>query len=125
MSYLTFCTFKCAATSLSIIFIVFEISLLVCIIIQYLISEEESVINVADSSSSMDMSTHMSSSLDWSQPITRAEESLELKWDDDEDKSDDDDQSQRPLEMKVNTTNTVEQPIDGKLWDDVMTWVWR
>jgi hypothetical protein len=57
----------------------------------------------------------MSSSLDWSQPITRAEESLELKWDDDEDKSDDDDHSQRPLEMKVNATNSVEQPIDGKL----------
>lgn len=71
-----------------------------------------------DSSSSMDMSTHMSSSLDWSQPVTRAEESLELKWDD-EDKSgdDDDDQSQRPLELKVNPTNTVEQPIDA---DDVV-----
>lgn len=67
-----------------------------------------------DSSSSMEMSTHMSSSLDWSQPITRAEESLELKWDDDDGKSDDDeDQSQRPLEMKVNPTNTVEQPIDA------------
>jgi hypothetical protein len=68
----------------------------------------------------------MSSSLDWSQPITRAEESLELKWDDDEDKSDDDDdQTQRPLEMKVNPTNTAEQPIDGKLCYDVMTWVWH
>lgn len=83
------------------------------------------MINVADSSSSMDTSTHMSSSLDWSQPVTRTEESLELKWDDDEDKSDDDDQSQRPLEMKVNPTNTVEQPIDGKLCYDVMTWVWH
>ena len=82
------------------------------------------MINVADSSSSMDMSTHMSSSLDWSQPITRTEESLELKWDDEENKSgDDDDQSQRPLEMKVNPTNTIEQPIDGKLCYDVMTWV--
>lgn len=77
------------------------------------------MINVADSSSSMEMSTHMSSSLDWSQPVTRAEESLELKWDDDDDKSDDDDQSQRPLEMKVNLTNTVEQSIDGKLCNDV------
>ena len=69
----------------------------------------------------MDMSTHMSSSLDWSQPITRAEESLELKWDD-EDKGDDDDddQSQRPLELKVNPTNTVEQPIDGKLCYDCL-----
>jgi len=69
----------------------------------------------------------MSSSLDWSQPITRAEESLELKWDDDENKSDDDDddQSQRPLELKVNPTNTVDQPIDGKLCYDVMTWVWH
>lgn len=68
-----------------------------------------------DSSSSMDMSTHMSSSLDWSQPLNRAEESLELKWDDDDDenKSDDDDHSQRPLEMKVNLTNSVEQPIDA------------
>jgi hypothetical protein len=82
------------------------------------------VINVADSSSSMDTSTHMSSSLDWSQPLTRTEESLELKWDDD-DKSDDDDQSQRPLEMKVNPTNTVEQPTNGRLCYDVMTCVWH
>jgi hypothetical protein len=73
------------------------------------------VINVADSSS-----------LDWSQPVTRAEESLELKWDDNDDKSDDDDdQSQRPLEMKVNPTNTVEQPTNGKLCYDVMTFVWH
>ena len=130
ISYLIFCTFQCTATSLPILFIVFEISQSVCIIIWYLVpqqawlsSEEESVINVADSSSSMDMSTHMSSSLDWSQPITRAEDSLELKWDDDEDKSDDDDQSQRPLEMKVNPTNTVEHPVDGKSCYDTMTWV--
>ena len=134
ISYLIFCTFKCTATSLPILFIVFEINQLVCIVLRYLVrqqswlsSEEESVINVADSSSSMDMSTYMSSSLDWSQPITRAEESLELKWDDDENKSDDDDddQSQRPLELKVNPTNTVDQPIDGKLCYDVMTWVWH
>jgi hypothetical protein len=58
----------------------------------------------------------MSSSLDWSQPITRAEESLELKWDDDDDDENksDDDQSQKPLEMKVNPTSLVEQSNDGK-----------
>jgi hypothetical protein len=84
-------------------------------------SEEESLNKFSDSSSSMDMSTHMSSSLDWSQPVTRGEESLELKWDDDDDenKSDDDDKSQRPLEMKVNPTNSTEQPIDGKLCCDL------
>jgi hypothetical protein len=80
------------------------------------LSKEECVVCIADSSSSMDMSTHVSSSQDWSQPITRGEESLELKWDDDdvddENKSDDD-QSQRPLEM-VNPTSLVEQPNDGK-----------
>jgi hypothetical protein len=67
----------------------------------------------------MDMSTHVSSSLDWSQPITRAEESLELNWDDDDDDDDDnenksdDDHSQRPLEMKVNPTSLVEHSNDG------------
>lgn len=74
-------------------------------------SKEEFIACVADSSSSMDMSTHVSSSLDWSQPATRTEESLELKWDDDDD---DDDQSQRPLEMKVNPSSIVEQSKDGK-----------
>jgi hypothetical protein len=70
---------------------------------------------VTDSSSSLDMSTHVSSSLDWSQAITRAEESLELKWDDDDDDDDNnDDQSQRPLEMKINPTSSVEQTSDGK-----------
>ncbi|XP_069696328.1 dmX-like protein 2 isoform X4 [Periplaneta americana] len=65
-----------------------------------------------DSSSSLDMTTHMSSSLDWSQPVTRAEESLELKWDDDEDEDESDDQSQKPLEMKINATSSVEQAND-------------
>lgn len=72
---------------------------------------------VAGSSSSMDMSTHVSSSLDWSQPITRTEESLELKWDDDDDVDEnksDDDHSQRPLEMKVNPNSLVEQSKEGK-----------
>ena len=36
ISYLSFCTFKCAATSLLILFIVFEICQLVCIILRYL-----------------------------------------------------------------------------------------
>jgi hypothetical protein len=64
----------------------------------------------------MDMSTHVSSSLDWSQPITHGEESLELKWDDDDDDENksDDDQSQRPLEMKVNPASLVEQSDDGE-----------
>jgi hypothetical protein len=81
---------------------------------------------VADSSSSMDTSTHVSS-LDWSQPISRAEKSLELKWDDDDDDDSDDsddsddDQSQRPLEMKVNRTSSVEQTNDGKLCS---YWYW-
>jgi hypothetical protein len=60
------------------------------------------------------MSANVSLSLDWTQPITQAEESLELKWDDDDDNSDDD-QSQRPLEMKINPTSSVEQTNDGKL----------
>jgi hypothetical protein len=68
----------------------------------------------------MDTSTHVSS-LDWSHPISRAEESLELKWDDDDDDDSDDDQSQRPLEMKVNQTSSVEQTNDGKLCS---YWYW-
>ncbi|XP_023723664.1 dmX-like protein 2 isoform X1 [Cryptotermes secundus] len=69
------------------------------------------------SSSSMDMSTHVSSSLDWSQPVTRTEESLELKWDDDDDVDEnksDDDHSQRPLEMKANPSSLVEQSKDAE-----------
>ena len=65
--------------------------------------------NVADSSSSMELSTHVSSSIDWSQPITKAEESLELKWDDDEDEESEN-QSQKPLEMK---TLTSEPTLEG------------
>jgi hypothetical protein len=78
---------------------------------------EKYMVCVADSSSSMDMSTHVSSSLDWSQPVIQAGESLELKWDDDDDDENksDDDQSQRPLEMKVNPTGLAEQANDGKL----------
>jgi hypothetical protein len=80
------------------------------------LSKEEFMIYVADSSSSMDMHINLSSSLDWSQPINRTEESLELKWDDDDDDKNksDDDQSQRPLEMKVNPSSQVEQSNDGR-----------
>ncbi|PSN54280.1 DmX-like protein 2 [Blattella germanica] len=53
-----------------------------------------------DSSSSMELSTHVSSSMDWSQPMTRNEESLELKWDDDDDDEETEKQTQKPLEMK-------------------------
>ena len=60
----------------------------------------------------MELSTHVSSSLDWSQPVTKTEESLEFKWDDDEDEESDN-QSQKPLEMK---TITSEPTNDGMLF---------
>lgn len=80
-----------------------------------LLSKEECVTCVAGTSSSLEMSNHVSSSPDWSQPVTLAEESLQLKWDDDDDDNSDDDQSQRPLEMKIDPTKSAEKTNDGKL----------
>lgn len=54
-----------------------------------------------------------SGSFDWSAPVTRAEESLSLNWDDDEGAESDD--SQKPIQMKVNQVNSVDPATEGNV----------